>query len=135
MGVLSALAFCCTALSSDNPDAAHATTGGGINTINGSITLEESDLAVGCPEFDLVFARSYNSASTSSNALGRGLGAPKPLGAGGWAHSFEWTLATVSNTAYGSRAGTFKVLGTGGRSFWFVAETNGAYMWNAARLR
>ena len=88
-----------------------------INTINGNITLDETDLAIPCPSFDLVFARAYNSASSASNTLGRG-----------WTHSLDWSLATVSNSAYGSRAGTFKVMTTGdGQSFWFCTEADGSF--------
>jgi|GEM_PF-1065824 len=88
-----------------------------INTINGNITLDESDLAVACPVFDLAFVRAYNSAATASNALGRG-----------WTHSLDWSLATVSNAAYGSRAGTFKVMTTGdGQSYWFCTEAAGSF--------
>ena len=88
-----------------------------INTLNGNNTLNETDLAVACPAFDLAFVRAYNSAATASNTMGRG-----------WTHSLDWSLASVSNTAYGSRAGTFKVLKTGdGQSYWFCCETNSSF--------
>lgn len=99
-----------------NPDRNTARTIDPINTISGAITLDETDLAVACPGFGLVFERSYNS-KASNGVMGRG-----------WSHSFEWSLATVTNGAYQNRMGNFKVLRTGdGQSFWFFA-TNGLFL-------
>jgi len=117
LGVMAVWAFAGHAASTVNPDPSHALTTDQINTINGDITLDETDLAIPCPSFDLVLARAYNSTSSASNTLGQG-----------WTHSLDWSLATVSNTAYGSLAGMFKVLKTGdGQLYWFHQEVDGTF--------
>lgn len=91
-----------------------------INTIDGSITLDEIDISLPCPAFDLDFQRTYNSRLPVDAFCGLGPG---------WRHSWDWSLTTETNTAYGNRAGDFVVLRSGNaQAFWFLAQTNGTYL-------
>ena len=100
-----------------NPDPCHALTAGALNTINGNITLDETDLAIPCPAFDLAFERFYNSAVKESGGLGKG-----------WSHNLDWTLTTAANLAYGGQFGTFVVFAPGdGQKYWFHQEVDGTF--------
>jgi len=63
---MAALASVCHGSSPINPYPFHALTTDPINTINGNIALDKTDLAVACPTFDLMFARAYNNEATAS---------------------------------------------------------------------
>ena len=107
-----------------NPDPSRALTRGGVDTINGAITFDETDLAIPAPSFDLTFERFYNSFAPSAYFV---VPSSAPLGSG-WRHSFDWSLTPVTSGAYQDRVGNFEVLRTGdGASYWFF-QTNGVYL-------
>ncbi len=99
-----------------NPDPSRAVCSDPINSINGNMTLVETDFSIPCPGFPLRFTRYYNSIVESSGVLGRR-----------WTHNYDLRL-TSTNTVFSGTTNTWKTLQTGdGEQYWFRQMTNGLY--------
>ncbi len=97
-------------------DADYANSVDPINTINGNVTVNDTDLVLPAPGIPLVLRRAYDSRSVYTNS---------PVGAC-WSHSYDWHLADVTNHVYRGVSNDWKVLRTGsGDLHWFEAQTNG----------
>ena len=89
-----------------------------INTINGDVSLRETDVVLPAPGIPLALRRSYDSRSEHTNS---------PFGPR-WSHSYDWELSDRTNHFYGGAVADWKVLRTGGGELhWFEAQTNGNY--------
>lgn len=86
-----------------------------INTINGNVSFDTTDIAVPTPGVPLIFARAYNSADDNSGPLG-----PR------WSHSYHWTLGETNTTFDGDET-TWKVVRTGEGSEYRFKVDGGAY--------
>jgi len=93
-------------LNNTDPDADKAEKGDPINTINGAVTADATDVAIPCPGIPLIFSRSYNSTLNYSGPLG-----PR------WTHSLNWTLTPTNTTLPGS-SGSWRVVQTGTGDQW-----------------
>ncbi len=99
-------------------DAAYANSVDPINTINGNVTVSDTDIVLPAPGIPLVLRRAYDSRSVYTNS---------PVGAC-WSHSYDWHLADVTNHVYRGVSNDWKVLRTGsGDLHWFEAQTNGTF--------
>jgi len=89
-----------------------------INTINGNVTVNDTDLVLPAPGIPLVLRRAYDSRSIYTNS---------PVGAC-WSHSYDWSLSDVTNHVYRGVSNDWKVLRTGsGDLHWFEVQTNGTF--------
>ncbi len=87
-----------------------------INTINGNVAVDATDIAIPCPGVPLLMRRSYNSMSSHDSALGAR-----------WGWSYDWHLS-VSNTVFSGQTNTWCILRTGeGGEYSFPMLTNGTY--------
>ena len=84
----------------NQPGVPESLAGDPVNTINGGMVREETDLHLPCPGLDLSFTRTYNSALESTHA---------PVGPR-WTHSQNWQLLKGSD-------GQFRVATGEGRVF------------------
>ena len=92
-----------------NPDPGKANSVDPINTINGNVSVAETDIVVPCPGFWLGFARFYNSRAEQSRTLG-----PR------WSHSLDWYLVAETNLVEYQNTNTYGVLFVGnGEEVWF----------------
>ena len=99
-------------------DAVYANSVDPINTINGNVTVNDTDLVIPASGIPLVLSRAYDSRSIYTNS---------PVGAC-WSHSYDWHLADVTNHVYRGVSNDWKVLRTGsGDLHWFAAQTNGTF--------
>ena len=100
-----------------NPSPENSNTIDPINTQNGNVTLNQTDIVIPCPGLSLSFERYYNSRSTFTNSS---------LGAG-WANSYEIFLETRTNATYKGVYGNWQVLNMPqGQQHWFQS-TNGIF--------
>lgn len=107
-----------------NPEALLANTTDPINTMSGNLSIEENDLLVPCPGLSLAFGRNYNSVQEHTGTFGKG-----------WTHTFEWSLAGITNPL--NMPVEWMVLRTGdGREFKFPkqGETYGPCVENNLKL-
>jgi len=99
-----------------NPDPKRAVRGDPINTINGNMSLAETDVIISCPGLPLQFTRYYNSMVDCNGTLGRR-----------WGHNYDLRL-TSTNTVFSGVTNTWKTLHTGdGELYWFLQLTNGLF--------
>ncbi|MFW5871344.1 MAG: RHS repeat-associated core domain-containing protein [Verrucomicrobiota bacterium] len=101
-----------------HPDPTQSDSVDPINTINGAVTITETDIVVPAPGIPLVFRRGYNSRFEHTNS---------PVGAR-WNHSYDWDLYDETDHYYRGVTSDWKVLRTGeGDLHWFKALTNGTF--------
>ncbi|MBT7067384.1 MAG: hypothetical protein HN919_13855, partial [Verrucomicrobia bacterium] len=101
-----------------NPGAPASLSKDPINTINGNVVINDTDLVLPAPGIPLVLRRAYDSRSTYTNS---------PVGAC-WNHSYDWSLSGVTNHVYRGVSNDWKVLRSGsGDLHWFEAQTNGTF--------
>jgi RHS repeat-associated protein len=101
-----------------NADPENGCTKDPINTQNGNVTLSETDVVIPCPGLSLSFGREYNSRAAITNSI---LG---PC----WAHSYELSLQSRSNTMYKGSSGNWRMLSLPqGQEYWFQDNGDGTY--------
>jgi YD repeat-containing protein len=89
-----------------------------INTINGNVTVNDTDLVIPAAGIPLVLSRAYDSRSIYTNS---------PVGAC-WSHSYDWHLFDMPNHVYRGVSNDWKVLRTGsGDLHWFETQTGGTF--------
>ena len=100
----------------NHPNSALADQGEPINTINGAVTMDATDIAIPCPGIPLSFERSYNSTLNYTGPLG-----PR------WTHTFNWTLTPTNVSLPGSTI-PWRVVQTGSGETWtYQVITNNVF--------
>ena len=88
-----------------------------VGLVTGSVYERACDLAVSCPDIDLVMLRSYTSALQSDTGLGYG-----------WTHAYDWRIEKAGSKMLVRSAGEGGVTDT---AHLFPVPASGATVWNA----